>query len=483
MSLHIQRKTLVACCMAALMSPPALAQVATINLTPVTLDFSKVSAELPIVSNIGQLTLYGVEYRNTSDNDASGTPSSGDVALIDGVFTITALIAGGKNVSPRGMNIDWEMTGTYVGLQDNIISLMDGNVNYTTDTQVGILTVYVSTDMTNRGSTETGLGYDDGTMVAQFTVHQSKGVYRIVPSFDGSRDLLMLKQGGLAGFFSPEITGATFDSNLDADPDADGVAGNFPIPSAWPYPNDGVNYPLRFFAEVDGSRRFGNLVDQGTCRMTGGSVDENGNILIGTPASGTDNRYQTGGQIGAPTLALPGPFGEWTHHQQTGDDGKFTFHSGTASAPVGTKILSVTCSEPGYCQPARPAPFKRIAWEGIGSFKNIDSDTLRAACPDLNTNTPSLHYYRALVEDIGEPGAGGVQLKKASCNRTIGDPITPNDCKSCPDAYQIEIHCGMTPESDVIYTVGGYIDGGNFQIHPAVGESQPTSTTKGGGKK
>lgn len=157
-------------------------------------------------------------------------------------------------------------------------------------------------------------------------------------------------------------------------------------------------------------------------------------------------------------------------------------YSGTASAPTGTRILSVQCSEPGYCQPARPSPFKRIVWEGVGStFKNITSETLQAAC-NISTDgsgTHTLHYYRALVEDIGEPGAGGSQLKKKSCSHVIGSSITANECTSCPDAHQIEVHCTEDSTSAVIYSIGGFIDGGNFQIHPAVGEMAPVTSTKG----
>lgn len=477
--------TLLATLIAGLLAAPSHAQ--NLTFTPVDIHLEKVNSNLPTLPQIDEITLRGVEYRNTADSDGNGTPSLGELSVVDGVFTVTGFVSAGRLVTPANLNFDFEVTGTYRSLSDQVTGIdgTTGTIAYATKAETGVLTLYVSTDMTKKHNFKTGLGFDDGTVVAQFAVSPEDpikrgGIYRIVSPFDGSRDLNMILQSSLNGFFSPVINAANLDANQDADPDNDGVGGNVPIPTNWAYPTSGVNYPLAFFANVDGSQNQGNLALEGECRMTGGSVDVNGNILLGTEVSGTDDRFQTGGQIGAPTASLPQPAGEWTHHQQTGTDGKFTFHSGTASAPEGTRIISVTCSEPGYCQPARPAPFKRIAWDGIGSFKNIDSATLLAACPTLDTREPSLHYYRALVEDIGEPGAGGVQLKKKTCNHVIGTPISATDCKSCPDAYQIEVHCTTDPDSAVIYSIGGFIDGGNFQIHPIVGESLPASTTKGG---
>ncbi len=40
------------------------------------------------------------------------------------------------------------------------------------------------------------------------------------------------------------------------------------------------------------------------------------------------------------------------------------------------------------------------------------------------------------------------------------------DCE-CPDFYRIRIHAGSDEGSAVIYEVYGYVDKGNFQIHPA----------------
>jgi hypothetical protein len=208
------------------------------------------------------------------------------------------------------------------------------------------------------------------------------------------------------------------------------------------------------------------------CRMTGGGVDTNGEIILGTMADAIDgkDRYQFGGQVGAPTASQPQPWGEWTHHQQKGPSGSFIFHAGTASAPPGTEILWVACSDPGYCNPARPAPFKQIDFKGVGTFKNIKGPLSSSVIPEGNKKQPpSFHYFRVHVEDIGEPGPGGKQPKSPMCTHVPGTPINESqDCQNCPDVYQIEIHATSDPSSPVIYTVGGFIDAGNLQIHPAI---------------
>ncbi|MBE9571413.1 MAG: hypothetical protein IMF11_12350 [Proteobacteria bacterium] len=444
----------------------------TIIIEPVDIHFENVDSTLPTVYNVEQLTFFGVEYRNTTDEDGDGTLSAGDTARIDGVFAVSSFISNGGMLMPPDFLNTWEMTGTYVALQDILLPItVAGTIPYVARTGVGILTLYVSTDMTQRAAAGTGLGYDDGTMVAQFAVSSGGGVYTIIAPFDGSRDVFLLKQSGLSGFFDPEITGAIFDSNLDADSDSNGIGGDVPVPTAWKHPTTGVNFPWSYYVYADGSMRFGNLqIEGGECRVTGGGVDVNDNIVIGTEASALDNRYTFGGQVGAPTATQPQPWGEWTHHQQKGKgvEGRFVFHGGTASAPPGTEILWVGCTDPGYCNPARPAPFKQIDFEGVGTFKNISSKiTKKCEIRTDGSSEPTLHYFRVHIEDMGEPGS---VFSRATCKHKIGEPITEDDCQNCPDVYQIEIHCTNDPNSDVIYSVGAFIDGGNLQIHPPVGE-------------
>ena len=267
------------------------------------------------------------------------------------------------------------------------------------------------------------------------------------------------------------LTSVHLSNEIEANPDSVPLGGLSP----WDFRSNDPAYmfPIEVSEEIE-------------CRMTGGGVTEDGEILLpevdsrgipieGTVAEATDaedpdlDRYQFGGQIGAPTVSQPQPSGEWTHHQQKGPSGKFTFHAGTASAPEGTEIDLVTCSDPGCCIPARPAPAKQIDFEGVGTFKNVQSGPLKGVVvPDKNKVHRTFHWFRAHVEDIGEPGPGGKQPKSPECTHIIGDEIVPEDCVNCPDVYQIEIHESADPTSPVIYSVGGFIDNGNLQIHPAI---------------
>jgi hypothetical protein len=202
------------------------------------------------------------------------------------------------------------------------------------------------------------------------------------------------------------------------------------------------------------------------CRVTGGGVDTFGN-WDGTWCEGSqsEDRYTFGGQAGAPTASSPGPFGEWTHHQQRGDSGRFVFHAGTSSAPPGTEIANVECSDPGFCNPARQAPAKQIDFDGVGSFKNISGN---ASVGDYAEAGETLHWFSVHIEDLGEPGMGGkVDPPEADCPPE-GSSGSVADC-DCPDYYEILIHETTDPGSMVIYEVRGYITGGNLQIHPPVG--------------
>ncbi|KIH75512.1 hypothetical protein GFER_16290 [Geoalkalibacter ferrihydriticus DSM 17813] len=228
----------------------------------------------------------------------------------------------------------------------------------------------------------------------------------------------------------------------------------------------------------------------GPCRVTGGGHSTSGEAPDGewdetfaevktTGNPNWYNTYQFGGQAGANTAMQPQPKGQWTHHQQKGPDGSFTFHAGTASAPPGTEITLIECSDPGNCLPARPAEFKQIDFNGVGTFRNI-----RSAPPSLAHVIPNetYHYFEVHIEDLGEPGRAGKQpdINDALCPPE-GSPGEVANC-GCPDFYRITIYEGVYPEydpvtgkvtnlnkTDVIYDVYGYLTGGNLQIHPPTG--------------
>ncbi len=201
------------------------------------------------------------------------------------------------------------------------------------------------------------------------------------------------------------------------------------------------------------------------CRMTGGSND--GQIPPKGYADGdggTPNAqvWTTGGQVGAPSLANPGPWGEWTHREHGKDVERFTFHAGTASAPSTTHIDFVQCFDPCNCDPARPAPAKQLDFSGIGAIKN---GSLNGHGKD------TLMAFYVHVEDLGEPGNQNQTNDDDSTTcPALGQNGDPADC-DCADYYHIRIWDNLDMSGDPVYEAYGYIHGGNFQIHPPVGET------------
>jgi hypothetical protein len=311
-------------------------------------------------------------------------------------------------------------------------------------------------------------------------------------------------------------TNASFVENLTSAMITD-LAGEFAgvSPSNTP-PGDmfvGANGQFRLFVEEEEE-------EPGQCRMTGGNATV-------SPAIGTDGLetwtynfkkldkdfwITTGGQIGAPSVESPR--GHWTHTQQGGAEGSFTFHSGTSSAPDGTEISTIECADPGWCVQARCAPYKQIFWTGVGNFakQGFDAAALgNCVVADIPRKGGTLHFYRAMVGDFGEnkrptredalvdenpetcdwfarlqaagwPGPPGPYVASSAVfldsKPDDPKPLGFGDkggqiCDACPDYYQIEIHCTTDPNSEIIYTFEGFIDSGNYQIHPETGEQCP----------
>lgn len=287
-----------------------------------------------------------------------------------------------------------------------------------------------------------------------------------------------------------------------------GGNGGFSSPessSEWPI-YDNLDFTVTVVPEIT----------PGACRMTGGNatvspaVGSDGLDTWTYLYDGMDIDYwvTTGGQIGAPSGG--DPRGHWTHTHHS-DTYSFGFHSGTTSAPDGTEISTIECADPGWCVQARCAPFKQIFWTGVGNFafQKFDAPSLeKFVIPYKNNSRPyTLHYYRAMVGDFGEnkrPTREAsledenpetcdwfAKLKAAS----FGGPPGPYEaaeavflnsepdpkfgdkggqlCDKCPDYYQIEIHATTDPTSAVIYTFEGFLDSGNYQIHPETGQQCP----------
>jgi len=245
------------------------------------------------------------------------------------------------------------------------------------------------------------------------------------------------------------------------------------------------------------------------------------------------NVYTFGGQAGANTGKQPQPKGELEHVNHSGPSGQWSFHMGTASAPPGTEVDIIQCSDPGWCRQARPAPTKQIDFAGIGTFKNIisEGELVTGACAQVakTTGKPSertvgtYNWAEVHIEDRGEPGRegqhtdvsildpeqcppqgtgtdafsayDGIPLGESRVGAVADGTYIPFSCKTdndpstdCPDFYRIRIYCGLEPTFDedgnltnfneiaaqkynagLIYEVYGYIDGGNWQIHPPTG--------------
>jgi hypothetical protein len=204
-------------------------------------------------------------------------------------------------------------------------------------------------------------------------------------------------------------------------------------------------------------------VELALCRVTGGGRDDC------EMAGGGVNDYTFGGQAGAPTAAQPQPYGEWTHTQKNGPAGSFTFHAGTASAPPGTEIDWIECMDPGWCVQARPAPAKQIDFAGVGSFRNMRGAPAEIA--DYVEVHDSLHWFEVNIDDLGEPGRAGLWPPPLPQCDPLGFGLNGGtdlaDCE-CPDFYRIRIHQEADETSPVMYEVYGYINRGNFQIHPPI---------------
>ena len=192
------------------------------------------------------------------------------------------------------------------------------------------------------------------------------------------------------------------------------------------------------------------------CRFSGGAINDDPN----SQASSAGPLSIFAGQVGAPTASPPQPSGQILIRSNNGNTaGIFTFGGGTSSAPPGTEIDSVSCSEPGFCANARPGPWKNISFDGIGTFQNIGRAGGGRSIGPESVGGATLHWFEVSIWDQGEPGA---VPDESGC--PPGGPAFGARC-DCPDWYSIKIYDAVSI-NDVIYEASGYIDGGNLQIHP-----------------
>jgi len=287
---------------------------------------------------------------------------------------------------------------------------------------------------------------DTGAIVATTTTDGAGGyVFTNFPA--GRYKLCFTLPEGLE--WSPKDVGTN--DGLDSDVGADGCTDCF---------NVECDKPLRV--------RDAGLCGGAGCRVTGGGVNEfgewDGSTVVGRCSN---ERYTFGGQAGANTALPVQPAGEWEHNNHSGPSGSFAFHGGTHSAPDGTEIDRIECSDPGFCDPARPAPAHQIDFWGVGMFHNAKNLSAILAANVVVGET--LHWFEVNIDDGGEPGRGKGHLNSCpSDGFGLNGSVALVDC-DCPDFYRITIHATTDPASAVIYRVWGYPIGGNLQIHPLTG--------------
>jgi len=436
-----------------------------------------------VPGNVAQAILYW---------NGEGTPAGDDTVTVDGISVTGDLIGGPTfffNFNGAVYSTTYRADITAMGLVDagaNSLTIEDLNAG-TFDNGAGLLVIY------DNGTTA-NIEINDGQDLA--FIFFAAPIDAVVPqtfsypasTFDRSADLTMFfaSVGGAPGPRRPnrvviDVDGGALPPLDDPLGGFDGeewdtlvVTVNIPAGSteltvdaiSW---DDGTSdLPASLTWIVAGLTVFETT--PGSCRMTGGGVD--GTVPPHAWAEGVDknNHYTFGGQAGAPTGSQPQPFGEWTHRQHRGDDGRFTFHAGTASAPDGTEIDWIGCSDPINCNQARPAPFKQLDFEGVGSFKNLSGGSPVAKDWGAKKGV-TLHWFEVHIEDLGEPGNADSDLVNTDLCPAEGHAGLPDGQEKCdcPDYYHIRIYQTPNPASPLIYEVRGYLNGGNFQIHPSIG--------------
>jgi len=365
-----------------------------------------------------------------------------DVNIPAGVTELTAQLFSIVSEDPLGASLGWMASGLSVP---------------TTPPPLYCIGDYVWYDEDCNGCQDDGeIGVEGVEVMLYAGCPAGEMITSVMTTKDGYYEFCKLMPGDYSvqfvlpeGYeFSPQsATACGFD--LDSNAGMDGFADCVTIVDADDWTIDaGLCIPVE---EVVG------------CRFTGGGNDE----FVNDDES--VNVYTFGGQAGAPLASQPQPWGNWTHHQKDGPAGSFVFHAGTASAIEGTEIDWISCMDPGWCVQARKAPAKQLDFGGVGTFKNMKDDPEGIA--ENVTVGESLHWFEVNIDDLGEPGGhddpGGCD--PLGFGRNGGPELA--DC-GCPDFYRIRIYTGSTDASDIMYEVYGYIDHGNFQIHPPTGRDR-----------
>jgi hypothetical protein len=491
------------------------------------------------------------DWSSSGSGNASGLGAPGDPIIPDTQFTFryqAELFAvsdpDGNTILFPGLNADFEYT-LVTEIPEVVDSVTDlgGVVTATFKTLPGG-TFYLYHDASPNSVVASGMGFDDGDLVASGTIDPDQiAVFTFVASQGvgiGSTILYGQIAPGSVNptYLDPAITivGFRVEGTLNQPPLDSQTAAYFQSRAGEGNLAPFTVGPDDTAFKVDTSSKFLSFeLATGECRVTHGTVTrytQDGLLVIEgeaaevvldptkkkkvSPQNGSSSDgawYNWSGQLGAPQANDPS-FGENTivqhNHPNYGD---FTFHMGTNSASPGTEISQIECSDPGWCENARCAPFKQIFWEGIGEFENLHNNLgWQEACAGVapksghgrNQIPGTLHYARGHATDFGEPAGdftgnpgNGPQPSADQCVQwTTGgldiadtqlitgpngeSPPWPGlhhgdkgsqECENCPDYFEFEIHCTDDPNSPVIWSVSHFITRGNIQIHPPVGDS------------
>lgn len=484
------------------------------------------------------------------DTDLDNALSMGDKFTDSGNLRVRDLLAA-TIIDKEGLNqllSGYEVTAQWSGLEGYVagppVDAGNGDTRIDVRYTSGTIDLYLDPNMDSAFANPAGedppagaggTNFGEGTLIATLELRDGVG-HTFVDAGGGEID----NQGSVEFFLEFTYALKDFWQNTEGVDLLDIVGSGIMIA----FVDMNINTPTQVQGEPtgalftthsneDGSMRIEIVPEEiGACRMTHGTVtvnqefntfDVEGNPFeVDLPIVAEGERvhkwktpeapwYNWSGQIGAPQANDPS-FGEMELNQHNHPlFGSFAFHAGTNSATKPeTEISSVACSDPGWCENARCAPYKQIFWNGVGEFQNLkDNNGWEEVCQvqpkagkGKKTQPGSFHYFEAHSADFGEPGgnfpagdgpqpseelctdwtSGGVDI--ANTNFITGPnglyPPLPGEhhgdkgsqeCQNCPDYFEIEIHCTSDPASPVIYQVRDFIDRGNVQIHPEVGTS------------
>lgn len=430
----------------------------------------------------------------------------------DGLLTVyvharlNSMQLGGLPVTGLGLNSTYEITmvmgfGEKVGTILDLSSPPDGLIDFANFSLVENGVNFIELWQGPLDSNDlAGTGFNNGTRILRGTVVNSVGNF-IVSSFSPVQydQFPNLASNDYPGITSVTGSGTTFPLRIRVDEVNSGYFTGFSsgdtiqidlLNVSQLVPFQGAN-PSRLFTgspgggapalapqigaingisgpdfqfQTDHNLVFSVTPEELACRVTGGGVKKDGSFDLAKLAEADTGatRYTFGGQVGAPTASQPSPQGNWQHNQHGKNN--FAFHV--------PSILTVQCSDPGFCDPARPAFFKQIHITGVGQFNTVKG------FPYVEGSS---HYVVIDIKDMGEPGPGGKQPHSPDCPYTAAQLLATDlsavpglnmeaICANCADVYRIRIYANDDPADpgSVIYEVGDFIDAGNLQIHPEI---------------